>query len=169
MYSLRSATSDDISDIMLIIADCQQFLHSRGVDQWQDGYPTVGVIELDVELDRGYVLEREGVIAAYGVLAYGAEESYHNIYNGEWLSNFDYITLHRLAVSSSFRGEGVGAIFFAAMESEAISRGIHSLRADTHRDNIVMQNLLQRMGFTLCGDIYLTESKAHRFGFERLL
>ncbi len=166
MFNFREATYSDLEPIMQIIAQCQALLRERGVDQWQDGYPSREPIERDIDLHQGYLLECNGQIAAYAALVPGAEPSYLTIQNGAWLSSLPYLTMHRLAVGEHVRGEGVGAMFFAQMEREARHRGIKSLRADTHRDNLVMQRLLSRMGFTLCGDVYLP---AHRFGFERLL
>lgn len=157
----------DLPEVMTIIHDCQALLRSRGVDQWQDGYPSLEPLQLDVELERGYILECDGRIAAYGALAYGVEPAYLGLVNGVWLSDFEYVTLHRLAVSSAFRGDGIGAKFFAEMEREALEHGVRSLRADTHRDNMVMQRLMGRMGFSLCGDVYYGDS--HRLGFERVI
>ncbi|MFI3265083.1 MAG: GNAT family N-acetyltransferase [Rikenellaceae bacterium] len=167
MFKLRKAKNEDLAEVMVIIHDCQALLHARGVDQWQDGYPSLEPLENDVQLSNGYILEFDGRIAAYGALVYGVEQAYLSLVNGAWLSDFDYVTLHRLAVSSAFRGEGIGAQFFAEMEREARGRNVHSLRADTHRDNMVMQRLLARMGFTLCGDVYYGAS--HRLGYERVL
>ncbi len=167
IFSLRAATINDLDAVMSIISDCQKLLCERGVDQWQDGYPSREPIVEDIALLQGYIMECNGQIAAYGALICGVEPSYREIFNGAWLSDFEYMTLHRLAVSSHFRGAGVGAHFFEAMEREAIARGIRSLRADTHRDNMVMRRLLERVGFTQCGDVYIRG--AHRYGFEKLL
>ncbi len=163
----RHATSDDLPEVMNIVAQGQAILRSRGVDQWQDGYPTLEVIARDIELEQGYILEQEGSIAAYGALIGGEEPAYTQISGGAWLSDLDYLTIHRLMVSSLFRGVGIGEQFFKMMESTARSRNISSLRADTHADNMVMRRLLTRLGFSLCGDVYFRGS--HRFAFERVI
>ncbi len=167
MYKFRKALHSDLPKILMIIKECQEFLRTRGVDQWQDGYPSREAIEEDIVQSCGYILEHNGQIAAYAAIIYGIEESYLSISGGAWLSNFDYVTLHRLAVSSSFRGAGLGERFMIFMEQKANAKAIRSLRADTHRDNMVMQQLLTRMGFTLCGDIY--QRGSHRLAFERVM
>ncbi len=166
-FNFRLAQKSDLPTLLQIIGECQALLRSRGVDQWQDGYPSREPLEVDIELSRGYVLECDGCVAAYGALIYGVEPAYLSLSGGEWLSSLDYVTLHRLAVSSRFRGEGIGERFFGEMAREAREHNIRSLRADTHRDNQVMQRLLGRVGFTLCGDVYYGTS--HRLGFERVL
>ncbi|MFI3281072.1 MAG: GNAT family N-acetyltransferase [Rikenellaceae bacterium] len=167
MCKFRLATNSDLTEVLTIVSDCQALLRTRGVDQWQDGYPSRDPLELDVELARGYVIECDGRIAAYGAIIEGVEPEYEALSGGAWLSDFNYITLHRLAVSSAFRGAGMGAKFFSEVEREAKQRGIRSLRADTHLDNGVMRRLLERSGFTPCGDVYFRGS--HRLAFERLL
>ncbi len=167
MYNFRPAVTADLPQIATIIAQCQALLRARGVDQWQDGYPSQDVIELDIECSWGYILECDGRVAAYGALIAGIEPAYLEI-RGEWLSDLDYITLHRLAVSDDFRGQGVGAHFFEQMACIATARNIKSLRADTHCDNMLMQRLLSRSGFHLCGDVYY-RGMQHRLAFERLL
>ena len=43
-----------------------------------------------------------------------------------------------------------------------------NIRVDTHSDNHIMQHLLARHGFTLCGTIYLA-SGSPRLAYQRLL
>ena len=41
------------------------------------------------------------------------------------------------------------------------------LRIDTHGDNIVMQNLVKKLGFVHCGTIYVEEDNNPRLAFEK--
>ena len=50
---IRKATKEDISQIMSIVADAQLSLRELGIDQWQDGYPSMDVIEDDIASDVG--------------------------------------------------------------------------------------------------------------------
>ena len=45
---------------------------------------------------------------------------------------------------------------------------IHSIKVDTHEQNIPMQNLLKKNGFEYCGIIYL-EDGGKRVAFEKTL
>ena len=45
---------------------------------------------------------------------------------------------------------------------------IKSLKVDTHRGNIGMQNLLKKIGYSYCGVITL-ESGDERLAFEKIL
>ena len=52
---IRRATIEDIPQIMGIVADAQLSLRELGIDQWQDGYPTVDVIEGDYKYMAGFL------------------------------------------------------------------------------------------------------------------
>jgi len=42
------------------------------------------------------------------------------------------------------------------------------LRIDTHGDNVVMQRVLEGLGFTRCGIIYIEEDNDPRIAFEKV-
>ncbi|HBN29292.1 MAG TPA: GNAT family N-acetyltransferase, partial [Clostridiaceae bacterium] len=49
-----------------------------------------------------------------------------------------------------------------------LSKGVHSIKIDTHRENKSMQRLLKKNGFEYCGIIYLKD-KSERIAFEKTL
>ncbi len=165
---LRLAQISDLSAIMAVVVQCQTLLKAQGVDQWQDGYPSQDIIEGDIATQRGYILEVEGRMAAYGVLAYGVEPAYNHLRGGEWITcEAEYLTIHRLAVSHSFRGQGIALKFFEMALKQANERGYRSVRVDTHSDNAVMQRRLATLGFTYCGVVEYRQSE--RLAYERRL
>ncbi len=46
-------------------------------------------------------------------------------------------------------------------------RGIHSIKIDTHQENLPMRRFLEKNAFQYCGIIYL-ENGDERMAFERL-
>ena len=90
------------------------------------------------------------------------EPTYARIYGGAWLDDsLPYHVIHRIASLPSVHG------VFAAM-LDFCSAAEPNLRIDTHSDNHIMQHLLARHGFTLCGTIYLA-SGSPRLAYQRLL
>ena len=164
---IRKSKLDDIAAIMEIIADAQSLLASRGVDQWQDGYPTVDVITKDIANDDSYVLEDEGVVIATAVISFAGEVTYNSI-DGQWLNDNDYVVVHRLAVRNSALRGGLARQMMLYAEKLAHERNISDIRVDTHSDNKAMQSLLTSLGYTLCGKITLL-SGAPRIAFQKLL
>ena len=48
MLSIVPSQIADLPALMPIIAQGQRRLHARGVEQWQDGYPTEEIIRSDI-------------------------------------------------------------------------------------------------------------------------
>ena len=72
-----------------------------------------------------------------------------------------YVTIHRIAGDGSEKGIGAFCINWA------FERCRH-LRVDTHEDNIVMRNLLTKLGFEYCGIIYVLKDNSPRMAFEKI-
>ncbi|MDR0897588.1 MAG: GNAT family N-acetyltransferase [Oscillospiraceae bacterium] len=165
---LRKMTPQDLPQVMQIIAEAQAFLGVQGVDQWQDGYPGEALIREDIETGRGYVLAEGDQVRAMAVVALDGEPTYDTIYEGAWTTPEPYACFHRTAVGAAFRGTGAADALIASCEAVAKAAGLYSIRIDTHRDNLVMQKMLHRNGYTLCGVIYL-ETGAARIALEKHL
>lgn len=54
------------------------------------------------------------------------------------------------------------------MEELCLSKGVHSIKIDTHEENISMQRLLKKNKFQYRGVIYLEDGNK-RIAFERTL
>ena len=78
-----------------------------------------------------------------------------------WLSDSPYGVVHRIASDGSVKGVGTFCINWAFAQSG-------HLRIDTHGDNVVMQNLMKKLGFTQCGTIYVVEDNDPRIAYEKI-
>ncbi|MCB9195220.1 MAG: GNAT family N-acetyltransferase [Flavobacteriales bacterium] len=166
----RKSTYDDINGIMKIIHDAQQLLASQGSDQWQDGYPDVARINLDIDNNESYVLESEdGELMATTMFTFEGEPTY-NLIEGEWLTQepVKYGVIHRLAVSADHRQKGLAKIIVIECEKMLVERKFDSLRLDTHRLNKGMQHMLDKLEYKYCGIIYLT-SGSERLAYEKII
>lgn len=165
----RKAVETDIDSILNIIRHAQAYFKEQGIDQWQNGYPNYETIKSDIDNQYGYVLLKDRDIVATVALIFDGEKSYETIYEGSWISSEEeYATIHRIAVHSDYKGLGLGSIIINKIEDICSSRGINSIRVDTHEDNLSMQRLLYKNGFKYCGIIYL-EDNSKRLAFEKLL
>ena len=164
---IRKSDRVDIPTIMEIVADAQSLLRSRGIDQWQDGYPTADIIAADISRSESYVLECEGVVVATAVISFAGEVTYNTI-DGQWLNSNDYVVVHRLAVRNSALKCGLARQMMLYAEALALDNGVTDIRVDTHSDNLAMQSLLNSLGYTLCGKITLL-SGAPRIAFQKPL
>jgi len=165
---IRKSAADDIGAIMKIIEQAQANFKKAGIDQWQDGYPNRGSIERDIENEESYVLIKDGEIAATGVVSFRKEEAYTRIYEGQWLSAGGYAVIHRVAVTNRYKGRRLSSAFMELAERLCRERGLRSVRADTHEQNLPMQTVLKNNGFQYCGVVYLG-SGAKRLAFEKVI
>ena len=152
----------------MIIDQAQQFLAAQGVDQWQDGYPNEAVMRGDIGDQTAYVFEVNGAVAAIATLVLTGEPTYARVFGGAWTTPEPYACIHRVAVSSETRGTGVAGEMMRALEGLVRDRGVWSVRIDTHHDNRPMQQMLQKIGYTPCGTIYLVSGEP-RIALEKSL
>lgn len=170
MSELRLMTHADLPVVMDIIKQAQAYLAAQGIDQWQNGYPDEEAMRNDIALSQGYVLEWDGHIAACVTIAFDREPSYDTIVDGQWNTPELYACIHRLAVDARFRGMGVSDAVMTASEALVRARSVPGIRVDTHRQNIVMQRMLIRNGYSRCGVIYLPkeiDNGAERIAFDK--
>ena len=167
MLNIVPSQIADLPALMPIIAQGQRRLHARGVEQWQDGYPTEEIIRSDIEQNHCYTMRYDDVIMGMMVISFDGEPTYQRIYEGQWITDGDsYGVVHRMAISDGFVGRGLAKEAFAFAENLAKERDVASVRVDTHRDNVVMNSLLRKIGYTYCGIIYLLNGK-ERLAYEK--
>ena len=166
--TIRPAASRDLDAILAVVDRARAAIRALGIDQWQDGYPEPEVIQADIAAGIGYVFETNGRIAGYFALAHAPESVYDRI-DGAWLTPGSYLTIHRMCIDDGFRGSGLSGKMLAFADDTARAQGLTSVRADTHRGNIVMQRLLERHGFIRCGTVVyeVTAGDPIRIAYEK--
>lgn len=165
--TLRKSLPEDIPAIMELVGQAQEYFRSKGIDQWQNGYPNPDSIMNDIALEHGFVLEKEGIIVATAMISFDGEPTYNKI-DGAWLTDQPYVVVHRVAVRNDLKGQNLAGEIFDHVEQMCRERGINSFRVDTHEKNLSMQRLLTKRGFRYCGIITVSYG-AERFAFEKVL
>ena len=181
--NFRKSTFDDVDKILEIIEKAKIELNKLGLDQWQNGYPNKEVIENDVKLGISYVLEdieknenglkSESFTKILGtiVLSPKKEMPYSKI-EGKWITDDDYMVIHRLAVDFDMKNKGIATKILEFSEEVCVENRILSLKADTHENNEPMKRLLEKNGFSFCGLIYLDREPdlgAKRVAYEKII
>jgi GNAT superfamily N-acetyltransferase len=163
---MRAATTNDIPDMMRVIASARKFLSDQGIPQWQGTYPDQAAIEQDVATGIGRVLEVDGKVAGLAALVVGPDPHYLRIDGEGWLADVPYLAVHRFALDGSIRGKQLSRVFFSNIMSEAYRRGFTDLRVDTHAQNVIMQHAITGMGFDFRGIVYMDEPVPERNAYE---
>ena len=180
---IRLATPADLPALRPVFEAAKGIMRADGNhDQWSaPGFPDDSLLLRDIARGGGFVIENRwpvgaghderktvmpgltGHLAAPRIVAYFAllpspEPTYSHI-DGAWLTDEPYGVIHRMASYPEIHG------IFSTVINYAASRFAH-LRIDTHRDNRIMQHLIEKHGFTYCGIIWL-EDGADRLAYER--
>lgn len=162
---IRKSVENDIPRIMEIYAGARRFMAEHGnPNQWgPTNWPPEELIRKDISEGKSHVcLGDDGHIAGTFFFDFGEdiEETYRVIQDGEWRDGSAYGVVHRIAGDGSQKGIGSFCIGWAYEKCG-------HLRIDTHGDNIVMQNLLSKLGFEKRGIIYVVEDNYPRFAYEK--
>ena len=182
MYT-RKAQRADYPVLMEIFHKARQIMRASGnLDQWNDSYPSQDIILNDI--DNGYCVllcecsetdGKETVIATmsfipgpdptYSYIEKGPWDTTQSPTNGSWIDDRPYYVIHRIAVAEPGHNAAKALLdwgFAYIKENDAA----HSIRIDTHRDNVIMHHILRKYGFDLCGIIYLS-SGAPRDAYQK--
>lgn len=162
---IRKSKIEDLKVMMDIFAYARTFMKEHGnPNQWSNNqWPPEEWIKKDIESGNSYVCIHEGKVVGTFYYVYGKDidPTYNYIENGQWLDQSPYGVVHRLAGDGSVKGIGKFCIDWAFEQSG-------HLRIDTHGDNIVLQNLLKKLGFVHCGTIYVEQDNTPRLAFEKV-
>lgn len=164
---LRKAMLKDIDDIMEIIDSAKELLKQDGSSQWQSGEPSRETFINDIKHGECYVLTVEGKVAGVTTVYEQPDANYDTIHDGQWQSNEPYATLHRVAISSNYRGQHLSDILFTSLFTLIYSKGLRFVRLDTHRKNKRLQHIAEKWGFQYRGIITM-DAKADAIDPERL-
>ena len=168
---IRLSKTDDVPEIMIIIDDAKTYLASQNIDQWQNGYPNSEQVENDILKGESYVVVNDkNQIIATSMFTLRKEPTYKEVIDGCWIISEDevYGVIHRMAIKKEFRKFGLATFLFDEFHQQLKDKNIKSLKIDTHEENIGMQSLIKKLGYTYCGIIY-TSYNAKRLAFEKVI
>ncbi|MBR6800911.1 MAG: GNAT family N-acetyltransferase [Eubacteriaceae bacterium] len=160
---VRKAEERDIAKVSEIFASARAYMRKNGNNiQWTGEYPGESDVIKDIDLGRGYVVEKDGEVAGYFCYFIGHDPTYDVVYGGEWLNDLPYGVVHRLATLSQAKGVGTFAVNWCFEQCG-------NLKLDTHRINTPMINMVTKAGFTKCGVIHVNDGlDPERIAFQKV-
>lgn len=159
---IRPTELKDLPLVMGIYEYARSFMRANGnATQWVNGYPSEELIRQEIEDNHSFVcIGEQGEIAGTFCFILGDDPTYRQIYEGAWLNDAPYGVIHRMATNGKRKGVA-DACFDWCMEKS------DNIRVDTHKDNLVMQHILEKRGFRRCGIIYVKDG-TERIAYQRL-
>ena len=165
---LRRAQLQDLTAIMKIIDDAKELLKKNGSPQWQNGYPDQETFTQDIVMQTNWILINDNKVVATATLQLTPEPTYRNITQGQWQQPDEpYATIHRVAISSNYRGQGLSKLLFSNLLTVGQMQGIKNFRVDTHRSNKAMQHIAENFNFKKRGIIKVNgQNDPERLAYE---
>lgn len=165
---LRRAQLQDLMAIMKIIDDAKELLKKNGSPQWQNGYPDQETFTQDIVMQTNWILINDNKVVATATLQLTPEPTYRNITQGQWQQPDEpYATIHRVAISSNYRGQGLSKLLFSNLLTVGQMQGIKNFRVDTHRSNKAMQHIAENFNFKKRGIIKVNDQNdPERLAYE---
>lgn len=153
----RRAQNSDVDKIVQILNDAISFLKESGSSQWQSGYPNRATVEDDIKNGCAWVVTVDNEVAGYAAVVIGRDSNYAKI-DGEWNNDVDsYATIHRIAISSKFRGMHLTQFFLSNIISLTYAQEIHNFRIDTGEKNKIVQHIATSHNFIKRGIIQVDD------------
>ena len=163
-FEIRRARPEDLGEMLRIYAAARDFMARTGnPSQWGPrAWPPEALLRRDLAEERSFVCLREGKTVGTFYLRYGThpEPAYDRIEDGAWGWDAPCGVVHRIAGDGSVRGIGTACLTWAMEQCG-------HLRIDTHEDNRVMRNLLEKLGFSRRGIVYPAGDGTPRIAFDR--
>lgn len=158
--TVKPAGMADLPAILGIYAYARKQMALNGnPTQWGSSHPAAELLTSDIKKKNLYLIEAHGKAAGVFAFIIGDEPTYQEI-NGAWMNDLPYGTVHRVA-----SGGVAGGILKECLNfCESL---IPNIRIDTHRDNLIMQHLLEKEGFHKCGIIHV-EDGTPRIAYQRM-
>lgn len=161
----RLATVTDLPAVMGIVAEARQFLHDRGIPQWQDGYPDQQIFEQDISRQALYVGILDQQVVMMLTLLSGPDPNYAKIDDAWQQSSDQYLVMHRIALTRTVSGQGLAKSAFKFAIQTAQQQHKVSLRIDTHEKNRGMRHLAMEFKMKDCGTVWMADG-APRVAYE---
>lgn len=154
------AQTTDIPVIMQLFQKARKYMiANNNSSQWGDNYPTIDIIEEDINKQQTYLCTINNKIEGVFSLINKPDPTYTTITGRGWLNDNTYLTLHRIASSGNYKGMGEKLIEWSYQQ-------LPNLRIDTHKDNKPMLHLLKKLNFIYCGTITV-EDGTERLAFHK--
>ena len=163
MIQIRKSTLADLPVLMDLYDSGRRIMRGSGnLHQWTKGYPSEEIVMQEITRGNSYLCldEAEHPVGTFAFIV-GADPTYARIYDGQWLDDtHPYGTIHRMAGREDARGVSAACMEWCYAQ-------VPNLRADTHRDNRIMQHILLKHGFRYCGIIYLLNGD-ERLAYQKI-
>lgn len=163
---IRKAVLNDLDSIMQIIKETIMEMKLYNNTQWDERYPKSVDFIKDIENDDLYVEDMYGQVIGFICINYIEPVEYKGL---NWSSNEKAIIIHRMAIDSKYRNQGIGTRLMKHAEDTAFSNGVRYLKTDTYSINTKMNSLFKKCGFKLIGEMNFLGKEKPFYCYDKIL
>lgn len=165
--TINKCSANQREEIYEIIENCKTSLQAEGIFQWTDHYPTLQVIQNDIESGNLYQIQSDNGILGIINISTIQEEEYKTI-------NWTYpdetcLVIHRLAVDPKHQGQGFAQKLMTFAENYGIENGFESIRLDAYSQNIRVLRFYEKRAYTKQGEVYFPKRDFPFYCYEKQL
>lgn len=162
---IRQTTIFDLPDLMDMFEYGRKYQRELGNHyQWRNGEPSRETLQGDIQKETSYVgiVDEhdhtdvpKGTIVATFNLSPEEQAVFETLTEGEWLSDEPYFTIQRMCSNGKLKGASQSCIKW-------ILERYSNLRIYTHETNKPMIHIVEKYGFTYCGDIHPSDGEPRK-------
>jgi ribosomal protein S18 acetylase RimI-like enzyme len=142
---INRVAPQEIDLVMLLIKAAIEKMHSEKIEQWGEYYPTREIFLEDIAANSLYAARIMGNIVGIVVLNERQSPEYESI---DWADKQGKVlAVHRLCVSPSFQGQGIGRKLMLFAEDFARKNKYNSIRLDVFANNPISVGLYESLGY----------------------
>ena len=133
-----------------LLAETKDHLCSVGIPQWDDHYPTIDVVQGDIDRGSLFITMIAGQVVGAVSIDSHQEPEYRQV---SWQYPEPSLVVHRLCVSPAHQGRGIGTALMDFVEVHASRRGCSSIRLDVFSGNPNAMALYEHRGYRRVGQV----------------
>ena len=167
MGHVERADLRDAPGVMEIITLRTEHMRAQGINQWDEIYPNLGVVEDDARSGSLFVVRQDGqCIAAVGLNDVQPDE-YRPL---PWQCQTGRaLVIHRLCVHPDWQQRGAGRHFMDFAEALAKERGFSCIRLDAYTGNPRALALYEKRGYHRIGQAHFPRRELPFYCFEKIV
>lgn len=164
---IKKSTSFDLEDAFGIIIDCKIDLERQGIFQWTAHYPTLQILQDDIEQGYLYQISINGNISGIISINTVQDKEYRNI---SWESPEKYsLVIHRLAIDPKCQGLGLAQKLMDYAELYGVENGFKSIRLDSYSANSRALRFYEQRNYVKRGELMFPNRALPFYCFEKQL
>jgi len=160
--SVARAVDSDLPAVMTLVDRCIGEMRRRGIDQWDDVYPTLDHFASDVSAGSLFVASVDGEeIAGVFTLDEHQDTEYREV---PWAFDEQPVAVvHRLMVDPAQQGNGIARRLMRFAEGTATNLGYQVMRLDAFTLNPYALRLYRALGYRDAGEVTFRKGKLRCF------